>query len=525
MDDINYTTGSWLGIVRNGAVVVLEAETAPVIVGQLWNYLGREPTIHGILHEVTGHFGSGLVDLPSFAIILHGERLQAILRGDITLAASTYEGTEFVSGNDVATWSERSLPLPEYLELSLADAPMAGPDMELPVGDAVVRLSSLRMGWIESELFIDDALMDHGGVPGTVPDAPLADGTAWAQPDDAAELARAAHGAEPADWPGHAHAGVAEWDVQMEPLEATGAPADDEYSGAAMDDVPPTEGGPDPEELEDAVPEDAVPEDAEPDDAEQGGAAHDLPHEDQPPLPQAAQPVMPEAGGLVLPPLPSQPPTAGNNFPAPEQEPGPAPEQETELDSAQKFAPVGGDETGSCVEPADDDAPDAQMPENPATAMLQATGTMVLARLCRNGHASPPDQSHCHSCGAATEPELREVGRPSLGRMHISTGEVIDLDHSLIVGRQPSVTQVVGEATPLLVQVTGENGDISRSHVQVRLNGWDVLLADLKATNGTVLVREGREPRRLGRGEEVLLLDGDVAELGGGVSLRFVGLP
>jgi len=149
---------------------------------------------------------------------------------------------------------------------------------------------------------------------------------------------------------------------------------------------------------------------------------------------------------------------------------------------------------------------------------------MVLARLCPSGHANPPRLSACFNCGAAITSEPREVGRPRLGTMHISSGEVVELDHSLIVGRQPSVSRVMVEAMPRLVHVQSPNGDISRSHVEVRLDGWDVLLVDLKATNGTVLVREGQAPRRLGEGEEAILLNGDIAELGDGVSLLFDGL-
>ena len=77
---------------------------------------------------------------------------------------------------------------------------------------------------------------------------------------------------------------------------------------------------------------------------------------------------------------------------------------------------------------------------------------------------------------------------------------------------------------PKLVQVTSAGGDISRSHVEVRLDGWHVQLCDLKATNGTVLIRPGQPPRRLGEGETAFLLDGDVAQLGDDVFLRFEGL-
>ena len=62
---------------------------------------------------------------------------------------------------------------------------------------------------------------------------------------------------------------------------------------------------------------------------------------------------------------------------------------------------------------------------------------------------------------------------------------------------------------------------LGSSHVKVRLEGWHVMLCDLKATNGTVLIREGQAPRRLAQNEMVILLDGDIAELGDNISLRF----
>jgi pSer/pThr/pTyr-binding forkhead associated (FHA) protein len=105
--------------------------------------------------------------------------------------------------------------------------------------------------------------------------------------------------------------------------------------------------------------------------------------------------------------------------------------------------------------------------------------------------------------------------------MRVSTGALVDLDQSLVIGRQPSVSRVHGGVMPRLVQVASPSGDISRSHVEVRLEGWHVMLCDLKATNGTVLVREGQPPRRLAQNEMAILLDGDIAELGDDVSLRF----
>jgi hypothetical protein len=157
----------------------------------------------------------------------------------------------------------------------------------------------------------------------------------------------------------------------------------------------------------------------------------------------------------------------------------------------------------------------------PAVGTDANTGPMVLARVCVQGHANPPTHSQCTGCGMALPSDAVQVRRPRLGRVRVSTGELIDLDQSLVIGRQPSVSRVQGGGMPKLVQVPSPSGDISRSHVEVRLEGWHVMLCDLKATNGTVLVREGQPPRRLAQNEMAILLDGDIAELGDDVSLRF----
>ncbi|MFP5312952.1 MAG: FHA domain-containing protein, partial [Actinomycetes bacterium] len=162
----------------------------------------------------------------------------------------------------------------------------------------------------------------------------------------------------------------------------------------------------------------------------------------------------------------------------------------------------------------------------PPAAQQDATGgPLVLARVCAQGHANPPTRAQCSACGGALLPDAVQVARPRLGRIRLSTGELLDLDQSMVIGRQPSVARVQGGVMPRLVQVASPGGDISRSHVEVRLEGWHVMLCDLKATNGTVLVREGQPPRRLAQNEMAILLDGDLAELGDNISLRFEEIP
>ncbi|GAA3701072.1 hypothetical protein GCM10022377_13210 [Zhihengliuella alba] len=154
-------------------------------------------------------------------------------------------------------------------------------------------------------------------------------------------------------------------------------------------------------------------------------------------------------------------------------------------------------------------------------------GQFVLGRACAEGHANPPTSSNCFVCGAQLSGDAHQVLRPALGRMTVNDGaheSVHELTRSVVVGRQPAY-RGKSEPTPRLMQVNSPSGDISRSHVQVRVEGWHVELVDLAATNGTVLVRSGHPPRRLGRDESVLLLSGDIADLGDGVSLRFEDLP
>ena len=180
-----------------------------------------------------------------------------------------------------------------------------------------------------------------------------------------------------------------------------------------------------------------------------------------------------------------------------------------------------GDHDGQTILKSDLTAASAQPASAPGSGPVPGAGPLVLARVCARGHANPPTSAQCPACGSLLPDVAVQVPRPRLGRLRLSTGELIDLDESLVIGRQPSVSRVQGGVMPRLIQVASPGGDISRSHVEVRLEGWHVMLCDLKATNGTVLVREGQPPRRLAQNEMAIVLDGDIAELGDDISLRF----
>lgn len=157
-----------------------------------------------------------------------------------------------------------------------------------------------------------------------------------------------------------------------------------------------------------------------------------------------------------------------------------------------------------------------------------ATISVAEARRLRAA-ASAPDLSFAPPPPAAAEAPtevLPVVGAPAAqaGRIRLSTGEVVELDRTVIIGRRPRSTRASGTTMPHLIAVESPQQDISRSHLEIRPEGDSVVVIDLHTTNGSTLHRPGTEPMRLHPGEQTLVLDGDTVDLGDGVIVGFEGL-
>jgi hypothetical protein len=111
------------------------------------------------------------------------------------------------------------------------------------------------------------------------------------------------------------------------------------------------------------------------------------------------------------------------------------------------------------------------------------------------------------------------------GRIRLSTGQVVALDRTVIIGRRPRSTRASGTSMPHLVAVDSPQQDISRSHLEIRPEADTVVVIDLHTTNGSTLLRPGADPVRLHPGEQTLVLSGDVVDLGDGVKVEFEDLP
>jgi len=146
----------------------------------------------------------------------------------------------------------------------------------------------------------------------------------------------------------------------------------------------------------------------------------------------------------------------------------------------------------------------------------------VLAVLCDSGHANPPHRATCRVCSTALHSEARPVARPALGKIVTSAGETVPLTGPVVVGRDPRAARFQGTEIPRTVILPA--GHISANHLEIRLEGWNVLAVDLSSRNGSFLRRHGQPPVRLPETPQ-LLVSGDVVDLGHGVQLTFEELP
>ncbi|WP_067441352.1 FHA domain-containing protein [Nocardioides jensenii] len=159
-------------------------------------------------------------------------------------------------------------------------------------------------------------------------------------------------------------------------------------------------------------------------------------------------------------------------------------------------------------------------PVAPPTAPTAPGG--LLAVLCAAGHANPPQRPTCRTCGQGLSDRAVRVPRPSLGRMVVSSGEVLELNGPVVIGRAPRASRFQGADAPRLLTLPHQH--ISSSHLALRIEDWNVLVVDLGSTNGTFLRRNGKPPYRLSE-QPHLVVPGDVVDLGHGVRLRFEELP
>jgi pSer/pThr/pTyr-binding forkhead associated (FHA) protein len=142
---------------------------------------------------------------------------------------------------------------------------------------------------------------------------------------------------------------------------------------------------------------------------------------------------------------------------------------------------------------------------------------------------NPPSGTACRRCGAPLPHDPVPVPRPVLGVLRLSLGDAIMLDRGVVMGRNPRTDYggpdgfggSAGEERPHVVKLPSADGDISRTHLRVTLDGWHVLVTDLNSTNGTLVTLPGHDPQPLRPGEPLPIQSGTVVTLAEGIDFRY----
>ena len=489
-----YRPGQWNTLVAPEALVALPSDASEALVATLWERLNAERTLAVVVDAITDSVGGSFSAMPPFiAVVVEGANARVALRGDITADVTGTDGVQSLTGADVLTWNERFIPGATRIVLRLDDAAGAP---ELPVIGGVIRAAE-----VIADVEPSDAESATSTVGGAVPDAEAADAAASDAPsseasptDDASTESALDAQAADALLPDAAAMGAPVAEPPTPPSEDPAWPPID--ADADADAAEPQESETSAEAAESApdAATEAIAVDAPADEPEPSGA------------PEA------EVSGLEA----SEAEASGPA--APEQEPHPAdgisgetlvPAEQTLGSDFDEFEQLFGDTVHS-------------VPSTPPAAPIEgdhdgATISVAEARALRRDLPPVPQ----------LEPEAPTALLPTVGggRIRVSTGQVVDLDRTVVIGRRPRAPRASGASLPHLIAVESPQQDISRSHLEVRPEGDTVVVIDLHTTNGSTLLRPGADPVRLHPGEQTLVLTGDVIDLGDGVTVAFEDLP
>ena len=174
----------------------------------------------------------------------------------------------------------------------------------------------------------------------------------------------------------------------------------------------------------------------------------------------------------------------------------------------------------SADRPDDDPMPTGETPDVPANTPDAADDWSD-----RDGQTTvstpPPDFDRPPVPGQETGPSV--VSRP-VASLVFSTGDVVEVDRTVLVGRAPEAHHFASHDQPHAVTVASPNQEISSTHLEIRpgagADHGSAIATDLGSTNGTILVQPGLAPEDLKPGIAVSLIPGAVLDLGDGVTIQ-----
>lgn len=507
-----YTSGKWLALSGPTSLVIMPAPPAEMseFATNLWRGTLETRTPDALFAFVNEVGIGSLTDFAAFFWDKHG--LHGLFRGGVQLLDA--DGTLVAEGAEAVTWHEEQLDQDQTYTIQLAPVDGDLPRLPLVVGAALV--SSVTLTTAKDQLLrLPDA--ESMGVLEKIPvlgvrrrkrPAPV--------PAESAEPAASEpqHEALPQPSAPEAAAGP--------PIAAAAAGVDADPESPSQPDA----AAPEPEISDDADTmtfdpalldggdeEPSDPPQAEPQprrQAEQAPEPHPMPQASQP---FSAPPAQPEPGNQFARPPAPQPFGAPSQFqPGPQQpyaQPSPSGSRQAPVVVPGNFGEVDDDDSGTVFST---DLAAKQKPQPPQSTQ----DPQVLAVPCVNGHANPRGASSCRICsGPVDSSNPRLIRRPVLAAVVSNQGDGADVTSGIVVGRSPDGSR--GPHGAYLMRVNSSGHDISRNHVLVTANEWNIVVTDLHSTNGT-LIRPVGEPEfelRDGRSVTVeigteLLLDDEI---------------
>ncbi|MGH3352704.1 MAG: FHA domain-containing protein [Nocardioides sp.] len=126
--------------------------------------------------------------------------------------------------------------------------------------------------------------------------------------------------------------------------------------------------------------------------------------------------------------------------------------------------------------------------------------------------------------GIPGQPEAPKVTAYPVARLEFSSGDRVEVDRVVLVGRAPEASRFTPTEQPMLVTVPSPHQEISSTHCEIRpgagVDHGAAVVTDLGSTNGTVLVQPGLGPEDLRPGVPVQLMPGAVIDLGDSLTIR-----
>jgi len=517
----SYTPGTWFGIVGRRATVLLPPSEKGRA-GAIWALVDDGAGFDEVLDALVSE---GLRTLPGFVLVAEtDDAVRVVVRGESVASFETADGRVEVEGSGAATWAERSLtgvtrmtvslgepgeeevggtPLPlvgGLVRVSGIQVPPPAPEPpaqpEAPSGPAGVVTPMTPAGGPPPGGAAEGGAAEGGaGSPGTpgspaAADAPFVPSLSVVPPIPAAGVSGTEEHADVEDDADSAHEPVAEPEPESgteagiepeEPRSVWGTPAVPEQEAPEVE-----EGYNTPDPLTDPMTDSfsfarpLVDDDAAGAEGVDGAADTEM-------MPSEPEPEAPAAGPSTPPPPPAFPPPGMP--PAPPAPPAPS-------------------------------APPVPPPP-PSWGTPPAEPTDDHDGLTRAGAPMPDVNSRP---GIPGQPAAPKVTAFPVARLEFSSGDRVDVDRVVLVGRAPEAGRFTQSDQPLLVTVPSPHQEISSTHCEIRpgtgVDHGAAVVTDLGSTNGTVLVQPGLGPEDLRPGVPVQLIPGAVIDLGDGLTIR-----